>query len=157
MRLISSHQSQFISIHAPLAGCDYYRCSSYQVYMYFNPRTPCGVRRTFLQWHFFCIEFQSTHPLRGATRYRNQHCPWQTISIHAPLAGCDPRPSTCGQCRRDFNPRTPCGVRLGCLASSGSGRNISIHAPLAGCDKPLFSRAARRFISIHAPLAGCDI
>ena len=36
---------------------------------YFNPRTPCGVRR--------CIHFDKFQP--------------QTISIHAPLAGCDPR------------------------------------------------------------------
>ena len=41
----------------------------YRAALYFNPRTPCGVRR--------CIHFDKFQP--------------QTISIHAPLAGCDPR------------------------------------------------------------------
>ena len=34
------------------------------------------------------------------------------ISIHAPLAGCDRYAEPQGHCPRDFNPRTPCGVRL---------------------------------------------
>ena len=79
---------------------------------HFNPRTPCGVRRQihirpdidagFQSTHplrgatlcrrrgLFLISFQSTHPLRGATC---RAC-WakydpESISIHAPLAGCD--------------------------------------------------------------------
>ena len=34
------------------------------------------------------------------------------ISIHAPLAGCDGRRGTHRVHLRNFNPRTPCGVRL---------------------------------------------
>ena len=33
--------------------------------------------------------FQSTHPLRGATAYLVLDFLFITISIHAPLAGCD--------------------------------------------------------------------
>ena len=81
---------------------------------------------------------------------------------------------------RNFNPRTPCGVRrrvphlhrrgraisihaprVGCDRSWGSsdpaGRCISIHAPRVGCDVNIFMRgSARRVISIHAPRVGCD-
>ena len=146
------------------------------------------------------IQFQSTHPLRGATPRAAHHCnvfaisihaplagcdhsslahwPTKEISIHAPLAGCDPSSVwvLCSGC--NFNPRTPCGVRLyfpddaydgvpfqsthplrgathgadGC----GRTRQISIHAPLAGCDLRPSGPLQFADISIHAPLAGCD-
>ena len=123
--------------------------------MYFNPRTPCGVRQTFRRYiaeipnfnprtpcgvrplrgsgSSQSQRFQSTHPLRGATHIILNHYPGETISIHAPLAGCDNQ-SSCISC--------------GCV--------ISIHAPLAGCDRGSGSRAPTITISIHAPLAGCD-
>ena len=102
-------------------------------------------------------KFQSTHPLRGATRIlagreRRACC----ISIHAPLAGCDCRLHAPARRDRNFNPRTPCGVRRARAPDRGRGGRISIHAPLAGCD---FSHKKSPFtahISIHAPLAGCD-
>ena len=103
---------------------------------HFNPRTPCGVRRDNLSGLRFVIisihaplagcdgrrggsgglilVFQSTHPLRGATtRLPNQYREDSVISIHAPLAGCDAALSVCARDVLDFNPRTPCGVRLG--------------------------------------------
>ena len=101
-----------ISIHAPLAGCD-------------------SAKYAFSA----ALElFQSTHPLRGATRtaspvtsgqYISIHAPLagcdaaiiprfavELISIHAPLAGCDPTILSCTRRAQNFNPRTPCGVRL---------------------------------------------
>ena len=80
-----------------------------------------------------------------------------SISIHAPLAGCDGRyADTCRDCT-DFNPRTPCGVRHTHHKRDMGEFVISIHAPLAGCDSAV--RLHPQFhggISIHAPLAGCD-
>ena len=35
-----------------------------------------------------------------------------SISIHAPLAGCDDTSAASITATTDFNPRTPCGVRL---------------------------------------------
>ena len=101
-----------ISIHAPLAGCDPAVLHHYGQRLHFNPRTPCGVRRT--------------------AGYENDGI--FDISIHAPLAGCDrPRRGGIGAVR-DFNPRTPCGVRQGKAAYENRDYTISIHAPLAGCD-----------------------
>ena len=101
-----------ISIHAPLAGCDpaaycrdgvkrYFnprtpcgvRRNMYDRVAYadnFNPRTPCGVRRSADRVHFPPgLTFQSTHPLRGATLSGGRRDIPGAISIHAPLAGCD--------------------------------------------------------------------
>ena len=80
-------------------------------------------------------KFQSTHPLRGATGIAAD----ETNRIE------------------NFNPRTPCGVRLLLKNAPAADVVISIHAPLAGCDRPF--PGGRRWsvpISIHAPLAGCD-
>ncbi len=102
-----------ISIHAPRAGCDNRRSSpGPSDTRHFNPRTPCGVRPIAL-WPMVAVgEFQSTHPVRGATVLASKS--WmmpkifqsthpvrgatlfdmigplkRQISIHAPRAGCD--------------------------------------------------------------------
>ena len=102
-----------ISIHAPLAGCDCATCSFSAQALYFNPRTPCGVRQA------------PSQPL---------HCRRQ-ISIHAPLAGCDGDADTSPDVICHFHPRTPCGVRQCFAGFTCKLFVISIHAPLAGCDE----------------------
>ena len=122
-----------ISIHAPLAGCDAGCNSRTACRPDFNPRTPCGVRPAGCGAAICLDAFQSTHPLRGATRRCADKRTDRHISIHAPLAGCD----------AVTNP------------ISGSV-TISIHAPLAGCDALRVHDVQDVGISIHAPLAGCD-
>ena len=108
----AQHRAQ-ISIHAPLAGCDRFHRKRKCARLYFNPRTPCGVRLWAMPPTFRILVFQSTHPLRGAT-----------LSSPSPAL-----PAT------HFNPRTPCGVRPREVADLLPGFiEISIHAPLAGCD-----------------------
>ena len=127
------------------------------VWRYFNPRTPCGVRRR-------------SDQLGGVHR-----------SDFNPRTPCGVRLLPAGGVRRKayFNPRTPCGVRLEYVKDGVLHTIISIHAPLAGCDMPctgiagswwhfnprtpcgvrlfqLFASALWGVISIHAPLAGCD-
>ena len=146
---------QFQSTH-PLRGATRLRHVRPEHSIYFNPRTPCGVRPTAAQDVTPSSGFQSTHPLRGATGKTRLYVDVDTISIHAPLAGCDAQ-----------------------VPHVQQGKPISIHAPLAGCDlcdkthnlyekkfqstHPL--RGATNVsckhntitgISIHAPLAGCD-
>ncbi len=104
-------------------------------FWYFNPRTPCGVRPGRWAKLSTCNRFQSTHPLRGATLRVNHDFPVIQISIHAPLAGCDKKPPSTSGTPRNFNPRTPCGVRLLAFKRVFAKKNISIHAPLAGCDE----------------------
>ena len=58
----------YISIHAPLAGCDRGQTNSRADSQNFNPRTPCGVRpKAGIGQALDYVTFQSTHPLRGAT------------------------------------------------------------------------------------------
>ena len=81
------------------------------------------------------IRFQSTHPVRGATRDRMQGFWNAGISIHAPREGCDI-------------------VRL---AIRNDDHRISIHAPREGCDAISFGCRFDAVISIHAPREGCDL
>ena len=200
MDLHASEVRRIISIHAPLAGCDYGRFLLLRVVNNFNPRTPCGVRqnRRRKRAHAFNFNprtpcgvrlaendtdatqndfnprtpcgvrpdranrsesmslFQSTHPLRGATQNDIDALRAAVISIHAPLAGCDPDVGRDGGSFGHFNPRTPCGVRPTRPYGLRFQLLISIHAPLAGCDYACCRVHRGRDISIHAPLAGCD-
>ena len=102
---------------------------------HFNPRTPCGVRRYFFVRVQYDIKFQSTHPLRGATRRppRGGVQLFKFQSTH-PLRGATHSRGRCPAARQDFNPRTPCGVRRRGGMRTDVAIDISIHAPHAGCD-----------------------
>ena len=102
--------------------------------IYFNPRAPCGARRTetvhksgytsisthaplagrdIMDWFgdtFFII---STHaPLAGRDNWGYELiCHPMVISTHAPLAGRDRKPLCMVQQQKNFNPRAPCGAR----------------------------------------------
>ncbi|CAB1238890.1 protein of unknown function [Ruminococcaceae bacterium BL-4] len=51
--------------------------------------------------------FQSTHPVRGATRYLDDGFVVTVISIHAPRERCDEYHKDGALHIHDFNPRTP--------------------------------------------------
>ena len=57
--------------------------------------------------------FQSTLPVWGATAFDNALGVFDQISIHAPRVGSDKSRAGAASCRRYFNPRSPCGERLG--------------------------------------------
>ncbi len=78
-----------VSIHAPRVGSDTRPIPISDRLSSFNPRSPCGERRSALQNPTLTlVEFQSTLPVWGAT-------------------GCRTRLQWC----RCFNPRSPCGER----------------------------------------------
>ena len=79
-----------ISIHAPLTGSDLVSFALILSILHFNPRSPYGERLLWLQPCAELSGFQSTLPLRGATR---------------------PRCANTGD-GRNFNPRSPYGERL---------------------------------------------
>ena len=129
--------SPAISIHAPREGCDGVDKPYNRHCGHFNPRTPRGVRRKTDEEYYTELEFQSTHPARGATTWllvldragtifqsthpargatrrrwwRGRTAP--PISIHAPREGCDAPRLPGRKVSDDFNPRTPRGVRRG--------------------------------------------
>ena len=61
------YKVHYISIHAPLTGCDRYYSEDRATWQNFNPRTPYGMRQDIDIDAFFS----------------------DAISIHAPLTGCD--------------------------------------------------------------------
>ena len=125
---------QDISIHAPRAGCDLLSpavlahsgnfnprtpCGVRQASAVcgsrtgcdFNPRTPCGVRPLSNKMRVVASDI-SIHAPRAGCDYGMLKAPVKTcISIHAPRAGCDLFHPAMHSTTKDFNPRTPCGVR----------------------------------------------
>ena len=123
----------------------------------FNPRAPCGARQPFLthalQYKNISIHapragrdivlaiamadmmiFQSTRPVRGATKRNEGLIDHIAISIHAPRAGRDCCHSKTPPCQYHFNPRAPCGARRIINFKVYEDSVISIHAPRAGRD-----------------------
>ena len=161
-----------ISIHAPLAGCDYTEALGETVTYEFQSTHPLRGATAYPPRPWPNGRFQSTHPLRGATRRLRRNarhrahfnprtpCGVRPRSIFPRRYRPDFNPRTpCGVRRHggslrqrhgDFNPRTPCGVRLGKVATVTIG-TISIHAPLAGCDNknPSIQERYHRFQSTH--------
>ena len=127
-----------------------------------------------------CItQFQSTRPIRGATRTTLPHNTIQFISIHAPHTGRDDSGSrihfvsrisihaphtgrdvpgsTGGRASRYFNPRAPYGARLmGFFMVVRVVPNFNPRAPYGA--RPGRWRPCHRqgLISIHAPHTGRD-
>ena len=94
---------------------------------YFNPRTPCGVRR-------------------------RRNCPALTSAHFNPRTPCGVRrgiETLFKDSAANFNPRTPCGVRLGRVQPVSFFRNISIHAPRAGCDRKHVQLGLLLFLQLY--------
>ena len=123
-----------ISIHAPLAGCDCSIVITAIDIRNFNPRTPCGVRPIVVQMSPTYCNFNPRTPCGVRHRKFELVLYPDSISIHAPLAGCDTGENQYCKSALHFNPRTPCGVRHLSRADERQATQISIHAPLAGCD-----------------------
>ena len=100
-----------ISIHVPRAGYDLGLRPLTLRDLYFYPRTPCGVRRSFCPPARSCSTFLSTYPVRGTTWAGISEDEFNEISIHVPRAGYDLMPNSPLCTPSNFYPRTPCGVR----------------------------------------------
>ena len=123
-----------ISIHAPHAGSDPMTSASCRRSSHFNPRSPCGERLDGLPvgsqhlvisihaplagsdspllFLLLAMRFQSTLPLRGATRNTRRRR-WATPKFQStlPLRGATPSSARRGRRCSYFNPRSPCGER----------------------------------------------
>ena len=121
----------FQSTH-PLRGATGDSAVDWILILYFNPRTPCGVRPACAPKCAETSNFNPRTPCGVRPNGGDSSTMTRDISIHAPLAGCD-------------------DARV----SSFTEREISIHAPLAGCDLCEYPGRVRlyRFQSTH-PLRG---
>ena len=102
---------QTISIHVPRVEDDIVRKKISGVASHFNPRPPCGGRRTGFYLDVFHDLFQSTSPVWRTTEKRRRLNRKTLISIHVPRVEDDfCGPQSDSDCR-NFNPRPPCGGR----------------------------------------------
>ena len=167
-----------ISIHTPLAGSDHATSTSKGNVQYFNPHSPCGERHDNNVFQGAISLFQSTPPLRGATRQPSnqpnegkfQSTPplrgatdfvtcavaYLKISIHTPLAGSDTPPDPHVVPTMTFQSTPPLRGATRVLAPCRAVATISIHTPLAGSDSVRVAVRPAVGISIHTPLAGSD-
>ena len=100
----------------------------------FNPRSPCGERRS----------------------PRDRICPYPGFNPRSP---CGERPGN--QCRpttgAGFNPRSPCGERLEHRGPGDGIGGFQPTLPLRGATGSGLQRVDRLRVSTHAPLAGSDL
>ena len=78
-----------ISIHAPRAGCDIFAVMNELMDTIFQSTHPVRGATRQGTLDAFDLLFQSTHPVRGATVSNMDGFHTLDISIHAPRAGCD--------------------------------------------------------------------
>ena len=122
----------------------------------FNPRTPYGMRQKEAKRYTELKKFQSTHPLRDATTFRQLYALTERISIHAPLTGCDsvfechPKGSKVFQSTHPLRDATSMDKR-----QLGISLFQSTH-PLRDATIVIRDYLGWIAISIHAPLTGCD-
>ena len=143
-----------ISIHAPLTGRDV------KIVIQKNAdnisiHAPLTGRDAVILLVLIGLVFQSTRPLRGATREKNEPATNRQISIHAPLTGRDRR-NIPEHRRIPISIHAPLTGRDARPACSFPYPGISIHAPLTGRDRERQKNARSIVISIHAPLTGRD-
>ena len=123
----------------PRAPCGARRSDSYQCHRlchYFNPRAPCGARlRRSSEIELEGQVFQSARPVRGAT---------------------DTNPNR-EKATKNFNPRAPCGARPHPLNSlSDKSGKFQSARPVRGATSAYLGPISYLAISIRAPRAGRD-
>ena len=98
------------------------------------------------------MKFQSTLPVWGATRVQRIRPETRAISIHAPRVGSDGAGGNPGDESRNFNPRSPCGERLGQAVSSCNTAGFQSTLPVWGATPlPVLARPGRPDFNPRSP------
>ena len=168
-----------VSIHAPRAGRDLKPFVMDGDSRCFNPRAPCGARLETACHRMYNEAFQSTRPVRGATRRAALagavRC---SFNPRAPC-GARPHPTAATYTSTGFNPRAPCGARQWGLYTVVNKKGFNPRAPcgarrrgtwaiseedkfqstrpVRGATRPEYDSVQSEFVSIHAPRAGRDM
>ena len=103
------------------------------------------------------LQFQSTPPIRVATRRAFRPRFIDLISIHATHTGGDPMACLSRYSLADFNPRHPYGWRLGFFCFFGLLSDFNPRHPYGWRLGGMGLDGSRLFISIHATHTGGDI
>ena len=146
-----------ISIHAPRVGRDGRDGRLHIIARYFNPRAPCGARPSMREITKTILQFQSTRPVWGATKFDDMPVLIGTFQSTRPVWGATsaraPRPAP--NLISIHAPRV--GRDLKDFIFNIDDICISIHAPRVGRDFRSGRNSQARKISIHAPRVGRDV
>ena len=145
-----------VSIRAPLAGSDLRVSYGGVACCGFNPRPPCGERFSGFLTHECIVGFNPRPPCGERFHWFYFVRSYTRVSIRAPLAGSDRRPTP--QVRRawSFNPRPPCGERSHEVGKRWTASKFQSAPPLRGAITKSNEGADFSRVSIRAPLAGSD-
>ena len=124
-----------VSIHALLAECD--------------PRT--GEVETIMETVSIHALLAECDFYEGAKRFA------YVVSIHALLAECDETLTKRKEPEQCFNPRTPCGVRLGTILRCTKKLLFQSTHSLRSATSKVAQPVVDETVSIHALLAECDL
>ena len=101
----------------------------------FNPRTHRGVRHTTLPTKLEPASISIHAPIVGCDlKLSHSTCTNVVFQSTHPSWGATPHASHCFHSNHNFNPRTHRGVRRSNSFKSNAQILISIHAPIVGCD-----------------------
>ena len=90
MGISRQYYAFIISIHAAQEGCDQQADMGKQLYRYFNPRSPRGLRQAEFAQNRATLQVISIHAAQeGCDRNLWQTLTFNGISIHAAQEGCD--------------------------------------------------------------------
>ena len=125
--------------------------------LHFNPRLPCGRRRSSISMPGASRQFQSSPPMREATQDLLRRA--LTIKHFNPRLPCGRRRTIATTARTIFyfNPHLPCGRQLGSVSPVAKSSSFQSPPPMRGAT--VFGRGAApgSYISTHAPHAGSDL
>ena len=96
---------------------------------YFNPHSPCGERRPYTSSPKYSLLFQSTLPLRGATRPASKRY----------------------SANSNFNPHSPCGERRSDSISTSTPNVFQSTLPLRGATSASLWMKATWYFNPHSP------
>ena len=172
---------QIISIHAPREGCDAgHPHADEGEFLYFNPRTPRGVRRSTVPPPLLYSNFNPRTP-RGVRRaFDRGRFRAGGISIHAPREGCDAPTASERRTTWTFQSTHPArGATFGLAVADQVAQQFQSTHPARGATEDNLDEAIEKYlfqsthpargatgaplanrqpigISIHAPREGCD-
>ena len=128
-----SRETRFQST-LPVWGATSDLCAFLPTQYNFNPRSPCGERRS-SSFSSFCVQpFQSTLPVWGATMISRRRT----------------------KSSKNFNPRSPCGERRRKFKALPVGMEFQSTLPVWGATWQYCNFIRCIAISIHAPRVGSD-
>ena len=152
---IQAARIEAISIHAPRAGCDTAPGFRRGGNARFQSTHPVRGATKRAKTNLVNAQFQSTHPVRGATTHKQVCFVIPIISIHAPRAGCDLKIPLWSWMRVRFQSTHP--VRGATILAHILATDHSNFNPRTPCGVRQRGRAARepphRFQSTH-PVRG---